>query len=433
MGTTLGKYGRPGYAAWQELDALRENLESKLLSGETNASDSGGADIYDDTVATVKSVSAPRPMPDAPSYDFTSWDDTTKGEDAWKVYNDAKDAVFGYGDFTYANQTELDAIMDSILNRKPFSYNFNEDAFYQMYKDKYTKQGKMAAADVMGQAAAMTGGYGNSYAATVGNQAYLASLENLNDVLPELYQMAYDRYNQEGQDLYNKYGLLNSDYERAYGEYVNEYNKLMDALGIARGDYYDGADMYYAEQSNANSIEKQRYEDAMAQYKYVNDGNTGDEPVYVDAPFFSPVVDPERKKFYDDLANTNTGDTESIVVDESGVDDVSDDIKNKLANYTTKTGQANFVAGLVNSGEITEETALDLLDKYMVSELTDRSWEMVDDGGVNWLWGVDKDAVVRDEYGKEYSLKELEKELKKTMTNKEAKDYVKKLQDELGI
>jgi hypothetical protein len=84
----------------------------------------------------------------------------------------------------------------------------------------------MAMQDTMGQASAMTGGYGNSYAATAGNQAYQASLQNLNDIVPELYQMAYDRYNQEGQDMYNQYGLLTNEYDRAYGMYNDEYNKL---------------------------------------------------------------------------------------------------------------------------------------------------------------------------------------------------------------
>ena len=124
---------------------------------------------------------------------------------------DAENAVKNYGDFAYSNQASFDEIMNKILNREQFSYDLNGDALYQQYKDKYIQQGKMAMQDTMGQAAAMTGGYGNSYAASVGNQAYQASLENLNDVIPELYQMAYDRYNQEGQDMLNKYSMLSDD------------------------------------------------------------------------------------------------------------------------------------------------------------------------------------------------------------------------------
>lgn len=138
----------------------------------------------------------------------------------------AENALKNYGDFSYGNQAMFDDVMNRILNREKFSYDLNGDALYQQYKDKYINQGKMASADVMGQAAAMTGGYGNSYAASVGNQAYQASLEQLNDIIPQLYQMAYDRYNQEGQELYNQYGMLSDDRSMEYGMWGDKYNRL---------------------------------------------------------------------------------------------------------------------------------------------------------------------------------------------------------------
>ena len=131
------------------------------------------------------------------------------------------------------DKTALDDIINKILNREEFSYDMNGDALYQQYKDKYIQQGKMAMQDTMGQAAAMTGGYGNSYAASVGNQAYQASLQNLNDIVPELYQLAYDKYNQEGQDLYNQYGILFDDMETQY----TMWNDKGKQLGSDR-DYY---------------------------------------------------------------------------------------------------------------------------------------------------------------------------------------------------
>lgn len=146
---------------------------------------------------------------------------------------DAENAVNNYGDFSYANQGNFDEIMNKILNREQFSFDLNGNALYQQYKDKYTQQGKMAMQDTMGQAAAMTGGYGSSYASTAGNQAYQASLENLNDVIPELYQMALDKYNQEGQDLYNQYGMLSDDRNMQYGMWGDKRNQL-----VAERDYY---------------------------------------------------------------------------------------------------------------------------------------------------------------------------------------------------
>lgn len=114
---------------------------------------------------------------------------------------------------------------DNWLNTK-FNYDFNADALYQQYKDKYIQQGKMAMQDTMGQAAALTGGYGNSYASTVGNQAYQASLQNLNDVIPELYQMAYSMHQNKGQNMLNQLGLLESDRNYEYGVWSDKGNML---------------------------------------------------------------------------------------------------------------------------------------------------------------------------------------------------------------
>lgn len=113
----------------------------------------------------------------------------------------------------------LQNAVDRIQNREKFSYDLNGDALYKQYKDQYMNLGRTAMMDTMGQAAAMTGGYGNSYAATAGNQAYQGYLQQLNNVVPELYQMALDRYDREGQDMYNQANLLGSMYGTEYGEY----------------------------------------------------------------------------------------------------------------------------------------------------------------------------------------------------------------------
>ena len=88
-------------------------------------------------------------------------------------------------------QNDITNTIGQIKNRKPFSYDVNADALYKQYKDQYVNLGKQAMVDTMGQAAALTGGYGNSYAATVGNQAYQSYLSQLNNVVPELYDKAY--------------------------------------------------------------------------------------------------------------------------------------------------------------------------------------------------------------------------------------------------
>ena len=98
-------------------------------------------------------------------------------------------------------QTKINDTLGKIENRDPFSYDVNGDALYQQYAQQYVQKGKMAAQDVMGQAAAMTGGYGNSYASTAGNQAFQVYLNEANEAIPTFYQMALDKYTREGQEL----------------------------------------------------------------------------------------------------------------------------------------------------------------------------------------------------------------------------------------
>ena len=171
---------------------------------------------------------------------------------------DAENAVSNYGDFEYALQNMYGDVMNQILNREKFSYDVNGDALYQQYKDQYINQGKMAMMDTMGQAAAMTGGYGNSYAQSVGQQAYQGYLQQLTDKIPELYSLALDKYNSEGQDLYNKYSMLSSDRATQYGEWSDAYNRLAADRDYTANDYYKS----YANEYNEHTDKYNRLGDA---------------------------------------------------------------------------------------------------------------------------------------------------------------------------
>lgn len=127
--------------------------------------------------------------------------------------------------------------LDALKNREKFSYDVNGDALYQQYKDSYINQGKQAMMDVMGKASAMTGGYGNSYAQTVGQQTYQGYLQGLNDKAPELYQLALDRYNTEGQDLINGYTLEKEKFDTAYNLYNNERNYAYNGALADQSEY----------------------------------------------------------------------------------------------------------------------------------------------------------------------------------------------------
>lgn len=132
---------------------------------------------------------------------------------------------------------ELTELYNNIKNRKKFGYDLGTDPTYQQYREQYQRQGRLAMQDTMGQAAALTGGYGSTYGEQVGQQAYNAYLQSLNDIVPDLYNAAYNRYQQEGQDLYNQYGLLSDRENQAYSRYRDAVNDYYSDLSDARNAY----------------------------------------------------------------------------------------------------------------------------------------------------------------------------------------------------
>lgn len=125
---------------------------------------------------------------------------------------------------TYNNQFEgqLNSLYEQILNRPKFKYNVNADALYQQYKDQYLQGGKTAMQDTMAQASALTGGYGNSYAQTAGQQQYQNYLQELNNQVPTLANMAYSRYQDEGNELRQNYGMTKERYDDVYQKFRDD-------------------------------------------------------------------------------------------------------------------------------------------------------------------------------------------------------------------
>ena len=103
---------------------------------------------------------------------------------------------------------QLDSLYAQIMNRPGFQFDLNGDALYQQLVDSYTNQGRMAMMDTMGQAATLTGGYGNSYAQGVGQQAYQDYIQGITDQIPDLYNMALNRYIMEGDAMYDQLAAL---------------------------------------------------------------------------------------------------------------------------------------------------------------------------------------------------------------------------------
>jgi hypothetical protein len=143
------------------------------------------------------------------------------------------------------HQGAVNEALKKIQERKPFTYDLNGDMLYKQYADRATQQGRMAMQGAMGQAAAMTGGFGNSYAATVGNQAFQDAMLGLNDKIPGLYELAMRKYDNETADMLNELSIAQGNFQTAYGmhrddvaDYNAERTRRENALAASEADDY---------------------------------------------------------------------------------------------------------------------------------------------------------------------------------------------------
>ena len=263
------------------------------------------------------------------------------------------------GDFQYIRQDILDDIYNKVMNREKFSYDLNGDALYQQYKNQYTTQGQMAMMDTMGQAAAMTGGYGNSYAQSVGQQTYQGYLQQLNDKVPELYQIALNQYNQEGQDLYNQAALLSQDKQQEYAahrdsvsDYYTELQYLTDRADTLSQQEYDAwvndINLKYGIHSDTQSAGYQAQQDA---YNHAMNllglGVTPESSVLATAGISSADANAivQKVKAQEAAANA-TSNNKKKVTDE---DEEDDDGGNVTPTKTTNT--TNFITSNMTKSE----------------------------------------------------------------------------------
>ena len=63
----------------------------------------------------------------------------------------------------------------------------NSDPLYMSYRDRYAREGRLAMKNTMGQAAALTGGYGSLIRRRWVREQYGAYLEKLGNVMPQFH------------------------------------------------------------------------------------------------------------------------------------------------------------------------------------------------------------------------------------------------------
>lgn len=165
------------------------------------------------------------------------------------------------GAYTSQYEGQIKNVLDTILNRKAFDINTdaNYQQLYDLYSQHYAQNASRAARDAMGQLAGLTGGYGNTYAQTVGTQQYDNIMQGLNDNDINLMNLAYGMYQDDRNFDLNKMntlrGLESSDYGKyrdLMSDYYTDLNHYTNRYNTAWGNQY---------QLNRDTINDARYED----------------------------------------------------------------------------------------------------------------------------------------------------------------------------
>lgn len=201
--------------------------------------------------------------------------------------DDLLDQIGSFGSFSYdeapayenAFAQQQKDLLDRILNREDFSWSKETDPQWSSYKKSYLREGDRATANALAQASAASGGRPSSHAVNAATQAGDYYATKLNDVIPTLYQQAYERYldeynmklkdlntvNQQEQLDYAKYldrlGQFNTDRGFAYQNYADDYDRLRSQLADVQGqdqiDYARYLDEASRQQTAQDSIRSQ--------------------------------------------------------------------------------------------------------------------------------------------------------------------------------
>ena len=141
---------------------------------------------------------------------------------------------------TTSRSDAMNLLLSDLQKPSSFTYNPQSDPLYKNYKEQAERSAKNVSEDVMAQAAAMTGGMPSSYAVSAASQAASRQMQQADNMIPELYRLALDKYNAERSDKYKQLGVLmdldNTEYNR--GVYADKvaYSRGRDALDDERYD-----------------------------------------------------------------------------------------------------------------------------------------------------------------------------------------------------
>lgn len=169
--------------------------------------------------------------------------------------------------YTPVYQDQLKTLAEQLLSRNPFSYDPATDPLYSSYRKQYTREGQRASADALAQASAMTGGMPSTAAVAAATQAGDYYAAKMADVIPELYQLAYSMYQNEGDQMRQNLSTLraleqdNVDlWTRQLGQFNTDRSFKYGVQRDAVADEQQAWQNRYNEQRDAVADEQQAWQ-----------------------------------------------------------------------------------------------------------------------------------------------------------------------------
>lgn len=121
--------------------------------------------------------------------------------------------------FSSRYDQQLNETMDKILNRSDFSYDANTDPAYQAYSKAYQNAAQQSMLNAQAAAAANNGGFGSSSGQMAAQAAYAEQMNNMTNMIPQLMNDAYSRYQTDLANQRTDVGMLQNADATDYGRY----------------------------------------------------------------------------------------------------------------------------------------------------------------------------------------------------------------------
>ncbi len=147
-------------------------------------------------------------------------------------------------------ETERDRVYDKIAAYGDFDYDIDTDPLYKTYRDIYTSLGDDAYERALAENSLRTGGVSSTSAISAAQSAKNKYNSMLADIVPELYDKAYEKYRGGLEKLYKMLDIA-SDIEK------DDYSRYRDEVS----DYEADRDYYYKKDADIADEIYDKYKD----------------------------------------------------------------------------------------------------------------------------------------------------------------------------